>query len=722
MTSFLDIALQHAALNLYVFPVARDKSTLTRHGYKDATIDPDKIRSWWTQSPSANPGFAPGASDVAVLDVDHGLSDMASFVAWRDRNGIPATYTVRSGSRPEFKVHMYFKGAMRDVGAWELDGCSGQVKSLGGYVLAAGSEALHGEKHDKPGAPYEVIDGILGNFAPTPDVIHRLRKPAPAPSNNSKVPKTAWSLPVHEGENRTGFLLEQTGAMRNLGCGKDAILARMAELNEDPEVIADPVDDARLERTAENCAKYPVPAPDPVITIGGGKPEEPLHIAEKQLRPVFPDEAWYGTVFGEFAEIVCRGTFIRKRFASETFRAITGAIAGDQVTCGIAGVRLREYHTLIGNPQAGKSYGLDCAVAFYTVQSIRGLFEPMLMLGGGRNTYRTSGIGAQRFLPGSSNSFVDELTREPKTKKKIKEEIAENDGVTLGPLWKPTARLITIQGEAMALFSRLCSPDWTGQALSALVTDLYDSLDAEVAITKDRTTPKIPVQLQYSMLLCTQPQIWRKYMASHMMDSGLFGRFYIVGSEYKPKKVLLPDYSDAELFQADFGALRRDVFARLDYLRDHPLRLTIVPAARQRLTDWENALPDSDEMDRDLSSRMGLHVWRAAMARAWGAMPQRTEITVEDADAAIRLGEYQVKMRQYYAPTPGDSPKWRHLNAVKAAIEQAGQITVRDLRRKVHGGAYPEDFDWALSYMEKRRQITLRKDGKRVAVCWVTES
>ena len=204
------------------------------------------------------------------------------------------------------------------------------------------------------------------------------------------------------------------------------------------------------------------------------------------------------------------------------------------------------------------------------------------------------------------------------------------------------------------------------------------------------------------MLLCTQPQIWRKYMAAHMMDSGLFGRFYIVGSEFKPKKVPLPDYSDAGLFQEHFGALRMDVFARLQYLRDHPLRLTIAQAAHERLMDWENALPDSDELDRDLSSRMGLHAWRAAMARAWGAMPQRREITVEDADAAIRLGEYQVKMRQYYAPTPGDSPSWRHLNAVKAAIEQAGQIRLRDLRRNVRGDSYPEDFDWAIKYLECR--------------------
>ncbi len=266
--SFQEIALSHAALGLYVFPVAKNKSTRTTHGYKDATLDPEQIRAWWATMPSANPGFAPGVSGVAVLDIDHGLTDMASFLAWCERNDIPPTYVVRSGSRPEFKVHLYFKGAIPDVGIWALDGCSGQVKSLGGYVLAAGSEALHGANHDKPGAPYEAICGTLGVFAPLPDVIRQLRKPTPVVASSSKVPKTAWSLPVHAGENRTGFLLEQTGAMRNLGCGKDAILARMVELNDDPEIIADPVDGDRLESTASNCAKFPVPEAEPRVVIG----------------------------------------------------------------------------------------------------------------------------------------------------------------------------------------------------------------------------------------------------------------------------------------------------------------------------------------------------------------------------------------------------------------------------------------------------------------------
>ncbi len=267
MTNFLDIALRNAARGLHVLPL-RGKAPIISGGCHAATADEAQIRALWTKTPNANVGVGCGNSQKAVVDIDHGLASLEDFHAWRMRNGLPETYTVRSGGRPEFKVHMYYDGAMDDVGEWHLDGCSGQVKSLGGLVAAEGSI------HPDSGEAYQVICDVP--FAPTPDVVRKLRKPASAPSNNSKVPKTAWSLPVHEGENRTGFLLEQTGAMRNLGCGKDAILARMIELNEDAEVIADPVDDDRLERTAANCAKFPIPEPTPEVFIGTKKEPGPL--------------------------------------------------------------------------------------------------------------------------------------------------------------------------------------------------------------------------------------------------------------------------------------------------------------------------------------------------------------------------------------------------------------------------------------------------------------
>lgn len=265
---FLDIALQHAARGWRVFPCwPKTKKPLIDGGEKwaNASDDEAQVRAWWTKWPEANVAIAGNGSGIAVLDVDHGLTDVAAWRAWCERNGIPETYTVRTGRRPEFGAQMYFAGRMDDVGVFHLDGCSGQVKSAGGYVMAAGCV------HPDSGERYELLcDAPL---APLPEIVRKLKKPAATLTNNSKVPWTKWTLPVHAGEDRTSFLMEQTGALRNLGCGKDAIRARMVELNEDPEIIADPVDDARLDNTAANCAKFPVSDPGPTVTIGSAQPK-----------------------------------------------------------------------------------------------------------------------------------------------------------------------------------------------------------------------------------------------------------------------------------------------------------------------------------------------------------------------------------------------------------------------------------------------------------------
>jgi hypothetical protein len=45
---------------------------------------------------------------------------------------IPETYVVRTGRRPGFGVQLYFIGQIPVVGLFEVNGCKGQVKSLGG--------------------------------------------------------------------------------------------------------------------------------------------------------------------------------------------------------------------------------------------------------------------------------------------------------------------------------------------------------------------------------------------------------------------------------------------------------------------------------------------------------------------------------------------------------------------------------------------------------------
>jgi hypothetical protein len=81
-------------------------------------------------------------------------------------------------------------------------------------------------------------------------------------------------LPVHDGEGRDEFLIQQAGRMLHVGASESVILAHLEELNSDPEVMADPKSDADLERIAHSAARYDAPAPDPVAVIGKKESKE----------------------------------------------------------------------------------------------------------------------------------------------------------------------------------------------------------------------------------------------------------------------------------------------------------------------------------------------------------------------------------------------------------------------------------------------------------------
>lgn len=69
----LDAALGYAARGWAVLPIEprgqRPLGALAPHGLKDATCDPDVIRSWWARHARANVGLATGSS-FDVLDID----------------------------------------------------------------------------------------------------------------------------------------------------------------------------------------------------------------------------------------------------------------------------------------------------------------------------------------------------------------------------------------------------------------------------------------------------------------------------------------------------------------------------------------------------------------------------------------------------------------------------------------------------------------------------
>jgi hypothetical protein len=302
MSKFLDVAFRNAARGFRVVPLdARTKIPSVLRWPDVATTDETQIRAWAKRFPENNVGVA-GGEDFIILDTDRlsRLAEMcgARFSEWTD------TYSVSSGR--DDRAHFYFRTTpealdfgnrkMKENGPdgkplKDSDGPLGHVfelKGRGAQVTAEGSV------HPDTGGVYRIVqdrpflsfpDGLLAQLRRMLDANPRAIGSG-GDGNNSE-----WSLPVHDGEYRRGYLVQQAGRVRNAGAGESAILARLQELNSDPAIIADPVDDEELERMARSVARYAVPTPDPVAVIGGKKPEP-----EAEPKPKPTDwRSWFDT-------------------------------------------------------------------------------------------------------------------------------------------------------------------------------------------------------------------------------------------------------------------------------------------------------------------------------------------------------------------------------------------------------------------------------------------
>jgi len=265
VSDFLEIALRNAARGWYVFPLNGKHPRISRaaggNGFKDAILDVEQITAWWTKYATANIGIACGASDQYVVDVDHGLNSEEDFHAWRMRNNLPVTYTVRSGGRPEFRVQMYYAGAVECNGKWDLDGCSGEIRSIGGYVCAAGSI------HPDTGETYQVL--VDAPLAPRPAVIEQAVKQAERIALTPRKPGERIT------ENRNMELTSLIGKLRERMVprpSQSAALAYALQWNQDE--CACPMDESEVEDTvAALFRRYPDPEIVPEVAFGSSLPK-----------------------------------------------------------------------------------------------------------------------------------------------------------------------------------------------------------------------------------------------------------------------------------------------------------------------------------------------------------------------------------------------------------------------------------------------------------------
>lgn len=152
----LKIALKLASQGFPVFPCReatetvngrerKDKSPLTKNGFKDASIDAATIRRWWKNRPYALVGLPTGAaSKFAVLDLDRHTKESDGIAALREMGHDPNELTNTVVKTAGGGLHLYFRWSEGITNKDKHLPKGIDVRAEGGYVIAPGSRYADG--------------------------------------------------------------------------------------------------------------------------------------------------------------------------------------------------------------------------------------------------------------------------------------------------------------------------------------------------------------------------------------------------------------------------------------------------------------------------------------------------------------------------------------------------------------------------------------------------
>lgn len=154
MTALLDAALRYAELGFAVFPCADaiQPAPLTRHGFKDASTDPEQIAAWWRQFPTACIGMA--TVGLVVIDVDGPANPWLTEERALDLSRTPTARTPRGGWHYVFRrpANVSWRCSVGQLGP-NVD-----VRTDGGYIVVAPSR--------RPDGVYRWVDGLELDVGP----------------------------------------------------------------------------------------------------------------------------------------------------------------------------------------------------------------------------------------------------------------------------------------------------------------------------------------------------------------------------------------------------------------------------------------------------------------------------------------------------------------------------------------------------------------------------
>ena len=160
MSATLEKALALATLGIHVFPCHMSKKPLTANGFHAGSIDPEAIRSMWSED--ALVGYWTGASELVVLDIDV-KTDNGYYSLWNTPEAVdtydssPVRYKTPSGGE-----HYVFRAPSNAPGpAAPIAGLSGvDRRSAGSYAIWYGD--VPATLDDIPEAPLWLLAGGRG--------------------------------------------------------------------------------------------------------------------------------------------------------------------------------------------------------------------------------------------------------------------------------------------------------------------------------------------------------------------------------------------------------------------------------------------------------------------------------------------------------------------------------------------------------------------------------
>ena len=287
--TMLEAALSYARMGMAVFPlVERSKRPATANGFKNATTDEAKIRSWWGAHPEYNVGIACG-NGLAVIDIDldeaEGENGFATVVAWEREHGpLPETARALTGDNG---MHLFY-GVSEEVRNDQNKRKGIDIRGDGGYIVAPPSihpdtgTAYAWEKHPDE-CPIAAADENVMAF------IAFAKTHGDGGSEEGGAAKLGMTVPGEIGKGeRNNTIFKLACSLQSKGLSDSAILA--AAMEENAAKCDPPLPSSEVRKTVKSAldyAKGDAENPEKIkvaLTLNDkGKPHQSITNAKKVL-------------------------------------------------------------------------------------------------------------------------------------------------------------------------------------------------------------------------------------------------------------------------------------------------------------------------------------------------------------------------------------------------------------------------------------------------------